>query len=356
MLKKLMRKLITFSLCIGVIVVLANSIVKETQKLQRPSSHALISPILGVKTLGTTVKAEEASTKPEDEPFYNLLKNNIEKGEFGIYVLKPSNNEVHSYNKGMIFPAASLYKLTVIAAAYDQMEHGLLTPETVMSMSKSRLSAIFGDVDYGYEDAGGTISMTVEDALSRIARHSDNFAAILLSETIRENAAKAPKKEVVQPWWEALLGVQQQQEEPKEALLAMAQSLGLKNTTFEPPQTTPEDMGRFFELLYKGEVVSTESSEKIINLLATAQINNRIPALLPKESTLKIAHKTGELSGLRHDAGIVLVNNPTKDTVERHADDYVVVLMSKDLVFEDTGIDNLAQMSRKIYDLMVPKK
>jgi beta-lactamase class A len=349
-----MKSIATFALVVGLFF-LTFSILSELYKIHHQST--LISPVLGVqKAINTMVNADELSNPQEDQKLYELLKENIEKGEFGIYLLKPSTHEIHTYNKDMIFPAASLYKLVVLAAAYQQIEDGLMQEETVMSMPKSSLAAIYGDVDYGYEDAPATIEMTVSDAFSRIARYSDNFAAILLSQTIRRNAQNAPKKERVKPWWEALFGIDEKREVDEDPIVATAKDLGLKNTTFDPPQTTPADMGRFFELLYKGEIVSQESSDKFINLLATSQINNRIPAKLSENPSLKIAHKTGELSAVRHDAGIVFPHNSDKSKVERSSDDYVVVLLSKDLVFEDTGIDNLAEMSRKIYDLMVSQK
>lgn len=90
--------------------------------------------------------------------------------------------------------------------------------------------------------------------------------------------------------------------------------------------------------LYIGEIVSFESSEQIIALLEKAQSNDRIPAKLPKN--IRIAHKTGELPQVRNDAGIVfLLGNP-----------YLIVLMSKNVRGEDAAIENLAQVSKIVYD------
>jgi beta-lactamase class A len=54
-----------------------------------------------------------------------------------------------------------------------------------------------------------------------------------------------------------------------------------------------------------------------------------------------VAHKTGWITGVRHDAGIVSVpGGPT----------YVLVLLSWDLEDPEAGVEALAQVSRIVYD------
>lgn len=66
-----------------------------------------------------------------------------------------------------------------------------------------------------------------------------------------------------------------------------------------------------------------------------------IPAYLP--DSVDVAHKTGWITGLHHDSGIVFVpGGPT----------YVVALLSQNLEAEEAGIEALAQISRTIFDFV----
>jgi beta-lactamase class A len=56
-----------------------------------------------------------------------------------------------------------------------------------------------------------------------------------------------------------------------------------------------------------------------------------------------VAHKTGWITGLHHDSGIVFVpDGPT----------YVLVLLSENLENEDAGVEAFAQISRMIFDFV----
>jgi beta-lactamase class A len=57
-----------------------------------------------------------------------------------------------------------------------------------------------------------------------------------------------------------------------------------------------------------------------------------------------VAHKTGWITGLHHDSGVVFVpDGPT----------YVLVLLSQNLENEDAGVEAFARISRLIFDFVV---
>ena len=96
-----------------------------------------------------------------------------------------------------------------------------------------------------------------------------------------------------------------------------------------------------FEKLAKGEVVSQEASQQMIDILLDQRFNDIIPAYLPKE--VKVAHKTGSITGVHHDSGIVYLPDGRQ---------YVLVLLSKNLPDFDKGTEVLARVSEKIYQHM----
>jgi beta-lactamase class A len=251
-----------------------------------------------------------------DRELESLITNFLadKQGDYAVYVkdLSSESGRNASINSDQQFEAASLYKLFLMGAVFDEVNAGKLTLDTEISAKMSHLDEVLGGRDFGYEnyDSSESIGYTVREALERIATFSDNYAAIMLAEKIG--------------WAKMQL---------------LAEEIGTTQTSIKSPiSTSAADVGLLLEKLYRGEIVSVESSEQILDMLSKSQMNNRIPALLPKE--VKIAHKTGELSGVRNDAGVVfLEGNP-----------YVIVMMSKNLKGEDDGIESLAQISKIVYD------
>ena len=94
---------------------------------------------------------------------------------------------------------------------------------------------------------------------------------------------------------------------------------------------TPRDMGRFFSLLAKGELVSPEASEAMRRIFRSQQYNTMLAGSLPPYYTdseesgadpdlIYTASKSGSMNACRNDGG--LVHTPYGD--------YVLVMMCKD--------------------------
>ena len=93
------------------------------------------------------------------------------------------------------------------------------------------------------------------------------------------------------------------------SVVSAAQEVGMAGTYADGELfwTTPADMLVFFDALAGGRLVSAEMSNRMIDLLAAQSINDRLPAGLP--GGVAVAHKTGELPGVRNDVGIVFTPN-----------------------------------------------
>jgi beta-lactamase class A len=104
-------------------------------------------------------------------------------------------------------------------------------------------------------------------------------------------------------------------------------------------QVTAYDLMLLFEKVENEEVVSSESSMAMIDILLDQKFNEIIPAQLPKN--VKVAHKTGSITGVQHDSGIVYLPDGRK---------YVLVLLSKNLEDTEAGIEAMATASRWIYE------
>ncbi|MBL7863499.1 MAG: serine hydrolase [Cyclobacteriaceae bacterium] len=111
---------------------------------------------------------------------------------------------------------------------------------------------------------------------------------------------------------------------------------GLNNTV------TAFDLMLLFDQMSKGKIVDKAASEKMIGILRDQRFNEIIPALLPKE--VVVAHKTGWITGVQHDSGIVILPGGKR---------YSLVLLSKNLTDEKAGIAAMARVSKLIYDFVL---
>jgi len=108
---------------------------------------------------------------------------------------------------------------------------------------------------------------------------------------------------------------------------------GLNNTL------TANDLLVIYEHLARGTAVSQSASGDMISILTDQQHGDLIPEPLPDD--VMVAHKTGSISGVRHDSGIVFLPNDRS---------YVVVILSKELSNESSGEAVIREISRMIYD------
>ena len=67
-------------------------------------------------------------------------------------------------------------------------------------------------------------------------------------------------------------------------------------------ETTADGLVELFAV-FRGEFLSKKSREAVIHILLGQSLTSMIPAGLPSHAT--VAHKTGEISTVCHDAGIV---------------------------------------------------
>ncbi|QMW00512.1 serine hydrolase [Spirosoma foliorum] len=107
---------------------------------------------------------------------------------------------------------------------------------------------------------------------------------------------------------------------------------GLNNST------TAYDLMLIFDKIATGQAVSPEASKAMIAILLDQKFNDAIPAKLP--NNVKVAHKTGSITGVRHDSGIVILPDGRQ---------YVLVLLSKDIKDDKLTSGVMATVSEWIY-------
>jgi len=268
------------------------------------------------------------------------LRQNIERefeaepGTFALAFKDLSTGEELLINARDSFHAASTMKTPVLIELYKQATAGkfalsdsIEVVNTFYSIVDSSTYSLSIDDDSEsklYDQIG--MKRTIADLAYDMIIFSSNLATNIVIGLVDAREVTQSMRELGAPEIEVLRGV--------EDIKAFEQ--GLSNST------TAYDLLVIYEKLAKGEVVSPEASEEMIDILLDQQFNDIIPAQLPED--VKVAHKTGSITGVHHDSGIVFLPDGRK---------YILVILSKQLGDFDAGTERMANVSKIVYDYVV---
>jgi beta-lactamase class A len=104
-------------------------------------------------------------------------------------------------------------------------------------------------------------------------------------------------------------------------------------------QVTADGLLRALRMIAEEEAISPAASQHMLDILHGQEFKRGIPAGLPGEA--RVAHKTGEISTVAHDAGIVyLPDRPP----------YVLVILTEWKPTSTGRQDTIARISRAVYE------
>ena len=117
----------------------------QIAKIEFKESNHSFRKILGV----------QEEKKVTDSDLQNKIENFLEEkdGDYAVFVkdLLPEGKRNVYINSDQSYEAASLYKLFLMAAAFESINDGEMTLETEISAKLSHLEDVLGSVDYGYQ-------------------------------------------------------------------------------------------------------------------------------------------------------------------------------------------------------------
>ncbi|POM26699.1 Beta-lactamase precursor [Actinomadura rubteroloni] len=206
-------------------------------------------------------------------------------GVLGV-VVQSANGEYASVNADRAFTAASLIKLPVMLALLDGVEAGRWSLDDRLPV-RDRVGGA-GIL----RDLADVADLSVRDLVTLMIVISDNTAANLLIDRIGAPAVAD---------WCGRHGLRATVLE-RRMMDAEARARGAEN------RTSPADMAKLLDGLVRGTLLGPAMTAFALDVLARQQVRDRLPRYLP--AGLRIAHKTGELDGLRHDVGIIFTNAP----------------------------------------------
>ena len=260
---------------------------------------------------------------------------NASSGTFAL-AFKDLSNSNHSLliNEREYFHAASTMKTPVMIEIFKQSAEGKFNLQDSL-LVENKFKSIVDGSEFALElerdggeklyDAIGT-KVSIADLLRDMIIHSSNLATNLLIQLVDAKNVNRSMRQFGAKDINVLRGVEDMK----------AYEAGLSNST------TAYDLILIFERLAEGTAVNQEADLQMINILTDQQHRDVIPSKLPKD--LKIANKTGWITGVHHDSAIVFLPDGRK---------YVLVLLSKEMEDMEKGTEMLATVSRLVYDYMV---
>lgn len=253
------------------------------------------------------------------------------EGHFAVAFKDISSGEEILINERQEFHAASTMKTPVMIEIFKRVEAGDFSLEDSLLVENSFRSIVSGDEfkldinqdsgDKLYSQLGTRVS--IRDLMVDMIINSSNLATNLLIELVDAKKVTETMRSLGAEDIMVLRGVEDIE----------AYEAGLSNTT------TAYDLLLLFEKLAEGNYISEEANAEMLAVLLQQRHNDIIPALLPEEA--RVAHKTGSITAVRHDSGLVLLPDGSK---------YVLVLLSDELEDPEKGVETMAQVSRMIYD------
>lgn len=202
--------------------------------------------------------------------------------------------ELH-YEADRWFHGASTIKVAILLAVYGEIARGRLVPQSRFHVRNRFLSAYDGspfrvladrDSDSEVHAAIGKTMRVNELALHMIAT-SSNLATNLLLDLIGLDAVQRTIEEFRLTGLDVRRGVEDEK----------AFEHGIIN------RVTANGLVSLLGLIAEERAYSPELSREMLDILHQQEFKKGIPAQLPRE--VRVAHKTGDISTVAHDAGVV---------------------------------------------------
>lgn len=266
--------------------------VQEGQGTLSPPSESK-----GDSVFGSSADSESAATDEKLQGVLSGLALPSGNGTWSVYVCNLVNNTEGAVQDARM-QAASLIKLYIMGAVYENYDNII--------------------AQYGQS--------SVDSNLNSMITVSDNDAANTLVSYLGSGDSSAGMS-VVNDFCS--------QEGYSSTHMGR---LLLASNQYDDNYTSVSDCGHFLKKVYKGNQESDAHAQAEFALLAAQTRRNKIPAQMP--SGVSVANKTGELSDVENDAGIIYNSQ----------NDLIIVFMSENVPQPGSAQSTIASLSRQIYD------
>lgn len=248
----------------------------------------------------------------------------------GVYYRDIGSGEVLAWNADSTFHAASTMKVPVMIEYFRGVDDGRFGAGQRVTLANRFRSIVDGSpysLDAGddsdsalYQRVGEEVA--VRELVERMITRSSNLATNVVIELVGAARAQATARSLGASTMMVRRGVED----------GPAFRAGLNNTT------TARDLGALFEAIWRGTAASGASTRAMLEILERQEFNDEIPAGLPPGT--RVAHKTGWITGVVHDAALVLPDSSPP---------FVLVVLTKGIPDEKEGQRLIADIARMVW-------
>ena len=248
-----------------------------------------------------------------------------------------------------LYFTASTFKVPILVELYRQVDMGIVDPSGRLELTDANRSPGSGVL----KELASGLRSTVRDLATLMIIVSDNTATDMLYNLVGRDRLNKTMRDLglhqtslpmsCKDLLNSMYGVDT--DDVFEGIRQVADALahcrvvagsdGLSEERSDV--SSPRDMVRLLEMLYRGDLLSEPSTAAVLHILERQQAVTIIPYGLPPGT--RTAHKTGGVTGVRCDVGVVFAPSGP----------YAVALMAKH-VTDTRAIDRaLAAVSKAVY-------
>jgi beta-lactamase class A len=249
----------------------------------------------------------------------------------GVYFKSLKTGELVTIAADSSFHAASTMKVPVMIEFFRQVERGGLLEQQPVLLVNQFASIVDGSpfAVAPIDDSDSTMYLRIgsrvpaRELVERMIVRSSNLATNAVIALVGAAHADSTAHALGAQRMRVLRGVED----------GKAFQKGLNNTT------TARDLGMLLEAIEQRRAASARNCSEMLAILGRQEFNDEIPAGLPPET--RVAHKTGQITGVLHDAAIVYLSGRSP---------YVLVVLTRNVPDARVARTLIADLSRIVYE------
>jgi beta-lactamase class A len=249
----------------------------------------------------------------------------------GVYFKSLKTGELVTIAADSSFHAASTMKVPVMIEFFRQVERGGLLEQQPVLLVNQFASIVDGSpfAVAPIDDSDSTMYLRIgsrvpaRELVERMIVRSSNLATNAVIALVGAAHADSTAHALGAQRMRVLRGVED----------GKAFQKGLNNTT------TARDLGMLLEAIEQRRAASARNCSEMLAILGRQEFNDEIPAGLPPET--RVAHKTGQITGVLHDAAIVYLSGRSP---------YVLVVLTRNIPDARVARTLIADLSRIVYE------
>ncbi len=287
------------------------------------------------------------------------------RGDVGVSVKHLETGAEIGVRAEETFPLASAFKLPILVEVYAQQRAGKLSFDETYDLKQTDQHIGSGDISVNFDLPG--VRLSLRNVANLMMMISDNSATdVLLTRVGAENVTARMRSlgfngiRVDRTTQELILdygghdtarlkGLSAKELRPltrREQESESARAEREERYATDPrDQASPRDMTRLLELLWRGQVIDSQASLEILDLMKRCRTGAaRIKGLLPRDTV--VAHKTGSVGGTIDDVGIIYLPH--------NAGHVAISVLSKRTKADSADVERvIAEVARYAYDYFV---